>query len=323
MLTVLVRTEGDQFTRANQDDLPRLLAIPGGLVWADLEEPTEDEVRVLSDVFRFHPLTIDDCLNTYVDPPKVDDYGDYLFLITQGLDFRASTTTIVTTELDLYIGRSYLVSFHHRPLVAVDETRSRCERAAPVPARGPDWLAHALLDAVVDQLLPVVQKMDEQLADLEDEVLAGTRPELTERLTAMKRSALRLRRLVAPQRDVINRLSRGDFVHLIGEDTSMYFRDIYDHLVRLDDIVEGLRDLGDSVVSTYLATASNRMNEIMKWLSVVGTILLPLTLVASIFGTNFSPTYEEWGWPGFLAMCAVMLAGTAAGVWWFRRRGWF
>ena len=323
MLTVLVRTEGDQFTRADQGDLPRRLAGPGALVWVDLEEPTEDEVRVLADVFHFHPLTIEDCLNSYVDPPKVDDYGDYLFLITQAIDFRASTTAVVTTELDLFIGRSYVVSFHHRSLAAVAETRSRCERAAPVPARGPDWLAHALLDAVVDQLLPVVQKMDEQLADLEDEVLARPRPELTERLTAMKRSALRLRRLVAPQRDVINRLSRGDFVHLIGEDTRMYFRDIYDHLVRLEDIVEGLRDLGDSVVSTYLATINNRMNEIMKALSVAGTILLPLTLLASVFGTNFSPTYEEWGWPGFLGMCAVMLAGTALGVWWFRRRGWF
>src|SRR5207248_1890029 len=119
------------------------------------------------------------------------------------------------------------------------------------------------------------------------------------------------------------RLTRGDFSHLVREETFMYFRDIYDHLVRLEGMIEGLRDLGDSVISTYLAAINNRMNEVMKALSVVGTILLPLTLIASIFGTNFSPTYADWGWTGFLAMCGVMVAGAALGGLWFRRRGWF
>lgn len=323
MLTVLVRTEGDRFIEAERAALPRLLTTPGVLVWVDLEDPAPDEVAVLTEVFHFHPLTIDDCLNAFVDPPKVDDYGDYLFLVTQGIAFDTGDEIVHTTELDLYLGQSYVVSFHQHPLAAVQETRRRCVLAAPLPARGPDWLAHALLDTLVDHLLPVVQQMDEEIAGLEDDALARPSLALVERMTAMKRSTLRLRRLVAPQRDIVNRLSRGDFAHLVREETRMHYRDIYDHLVRLEDMIEGLRDLGDGVIATYLATVNNRMNEIMKALSVVGTILLPLTLVASVFGTNFSPTYEDWGWFGFLGMNVVILGGGLAGLWWFRRRGWF
>lgn len=322
MLTVLARMEGDRFIPATTGDLPRLLAMPGALVWVDLEAPAPDEVAVLSEVFRFHPLTIEDCLNAFVDPPKVDDYGEYLFLVTQGIDFSQRTNRVSTTELDIYIGRSYVVSFHQRPLPSIQEMRERCGRGAPGPARGTDWLGHALLDSLVDQLLPVVQQMDEEIARLEDAALEDPSRELVEQMMVLKRSTLRLRRLVAPQRDLINRLARGDFAHLVREETSMYFRDIYDHLMRLDDMVEGLRDLGDSVISTYLSTTNNRMSEIMKALSVVGTIFLPLTLLASVFGTNFSPTYEASGWWGFLLMCAVMVAVSAGALWYFRQRDW-
>ena len=322
MLTALACGEGAAFLPVTVEELPRLLAGPGRVLWVDLEAPTEAEAALLPDLFHFHQLTIDDCFNTRVDPPKIDDYGDYLFLIVQGLDFSASNETVATSELDLYLGPSYIVTFHHQPVTAITEVRARCQRAAPLPARGPDWLAHAILDTLVDHLLPVVEAMDEEIAALEDQALANPQPALIERMTGLKRATLRLRRLVAPQRDVINRLSRGDFAHLVGEDTRMYYRDIYDHLVRLGELVEGLRDLGDSVIATYLATTNNRMNEIMKALSLVGTVFLPLTLVASIFGTNFAPTYEDWGWPGFLAMVVFMLLTAALLVWLFQRRRW-
>jgi magnesium transporter len=322
VLTVLACTEGNYFVPVSPGEVPRLLDTAGSLVWVDLEAPAPDEIAILSDVFHFHQLTIDDCLNSRVDPPKIDDYGEYLFLIAQGIDVREGGAAVTTTELNLYIGHSYVVSFHHRPLAAIEETRLRCERQAPLPARGADWLAHSMLDTLVDHLLPVVEQMDEDIADLEDEALVRPSPDLISRVSQMKRSIIRLRRLVAPQREVVNRLSRGDYTHLVREETHMYYRDIYDHLVRLDEVIEGLRDLGDSVVTTYLSTVNNRMNEIMKALSVVGTIFLPLTLVASVFGTNFSPTYEAWGWSGFAVMCLAMLAAAGLALWWFRRRHW-
>lgn len=322
MLTALICRDG-HFRPLPRDQLTAALGEPDALVWVDLEAPTPDEAAVLADVFHFHQLTIDDCLNQRVDPPKVDDYGDYLFLIVQGIDFTAKSEEIRTTELDLYVGRSYVVSFHHRPLPSVTETRERCLRNAPLPARGPDWLAHALIDSLVDHLLPVVEAMNEEVSALEDEALGSPRPDLVQRIATIRRSTLRLRRLMAPQRDLINRLSRGDFQHLIRPETQMYYRDIYDHMLRLEVMVENVRDLGESATNVYLATINNRLNAVMKALSIVGTIFLPLTLLASVFGTNFSPTYESWGWPGFLGMCAFMLGTIAACVWWFRRSGWW
>jgi magnesium transporter len=322
MLTVLVCAEGDRFVPVERNELPGLLATPGTLVWVDLAAPDADEATLLADVFRFHPLTIEDCLSPRVDPPKADDYGDYLFLVMQGIDFDPREESIRTVELDLYLGRGYVVTFHHRPLAAVVAARRRCEQGTPLPARGPDWLAHAILDALVDAMLPVVEEMDEEIAGLEDEALEHPHRGLVERMTTLKRSTLRLRRMIGPQRDVLNRLSRGDFERLVRPETRMYFRDVYDHLVRLEDLTEGLRDLGDSVIATYLATVNNRMNEIMKALSIVGTIFLPLTLLASIFGTNFVPTYEGWGWPGFAAMCAFMAVTIVASLWWFWRKRW-
>jgi magnesium transporter len=352
VLTVLVRTEGAVFVPAARDDLPALLATDGALVWVDLEDPTADEVAVLSAVFHFHPLTIDDCLNQYVDPPKVDDYRDYLFITVQAMDLDAreggdatppqagapsvagtggaARSAVRTTELDLYLGRTYVVSFHRRPLASIAEVADRCARGAPQPARSAAWLAHALLDTVVDHVLPVVETLDEEIAALEDEALHAPEESLVQRMITLKHGVLRLRRLVAPQRDVVNRLARGDYPpELVPPETLPYFRDIYDHLVRLEDMIEALRDLGDNVIATYLATlnnrlaaTNNRLNEIMKVLSIVGTIFLPLTLVASVFGTNFASTYEGAGWWGFTGMVVLMLVVSVAAIAWFRRRRW-
>jgi len=198
----------------------------------------------------------------------------------------------------------------------------RCLRGTPATARGADWLLHEMLDGLVDDLLPVATTIDEQISVLEDEALDRPAPDLVRRMTTLKRSVLRLHRSIGPQRDVVNRLSRGDYPRLIRPETNMYFRDIYDHLVRLEELVQGLRDLGDSVISTYLASVNNRMNLVMKTLSIVGSIFLPLTLLASIFGTNFGPTYFSWGWPGFAGMCIFMLLTIGGSLWLFRRAGW-
>jgi magnesium transporter len=326
MLTILARTDGDRFAPYPCEALPELLAAPDALVWVDLEDPDDSEIALLSEVFGFHQLTIDDCLNTYLDPPKADDYGAYLFIIVQGIVFAPEqglkVETIETTELDIYLGHTYVVSFHHRPLVSISETRERCERAAPHPARGADWLVHALLDSLVNQALPAVEAMDESIAILHDRALASADRIIMIRLAVLKRMTLRFRRLVAPQRDLINRLSRGDFPHLIHVETHMHFRDVYDHMVRLEGMIEGLRDISDGAITAYLATVNNRLSEITKQLSVTATIFLPLTLIASIFGTNFASTYEAWGWWGFLAMCAFMplcILGLGA---WFKFRRW-
>src|SRR5579862_8604399 len=284
---------------ADPQTLPELLARPDKAIWVDIEAPDSTDAAVLRDLFHFHELTIEDCLNSAVDPPKVDDYGDYLFVIVQAIDFSVSDEVLVTTELNLYVGKNYLVTVHQRPLPVLDQVVGHCRRQLPLVGRGPDWLTHTILDHLVDQLLPVVEAMDEEIAALEDQALEAPDKQLIGRMGQLKRCTLRLRWLVAPERDVMSRIGRGDFPHLIREETHMYFRDVYDHLARLDVTIENLRDLGESVMAVYLATQGNRLNEVMKALGVVGVIFLPLTLISGVFGTNFSDTYMDSGWLGF------------------------
>lgn len=322
-LTLLVRSGEGTFQQAPVANLGASLADPDDFLWLDIASPTEQAGELLATVFHFHPLTIEDCLSPAPESPKVDDYGHYLFIVAQDTEFNPTTEEVDSRELNLFVGPNFVVTSHHRRIRAVDDVRERCQRNAPVPARGPDWLAHAILDALVDDLLPAVDAIDEEMSRLQDEALRSPPRTLVRSMTQLKHSAIHLRRLVAPQRDMVNRLSRGDFSHLVRPETQMYYRDIYDHMVRVADMIETLRDLGDSVIATYLATVNNRLNEVMKILSVVSVIFLPLTLIASVFGTNFSPTYEDTGWVGFLVMIALMVLITLGLITIFRRARWF
>lgn len=206
---------------------------------------------------------------------------------------------------------------------AVENVRHRREEDGPDLARGADFLAHSLLDALVDDYQPAVDELDETLAQVEELALARTSQTILQQILLLKRNVQRLRRMVIPQRDVANRLARGEFPHVVRRETSLYFRDIYDHVVRVEQLVESVRDLADGVLSTYLSAVNNRMNEVMKTLSVVATILLPLTFIASIYGMNFHNMPEldwHWGYFGALGAMAVVALGMLT---FFRLRHWF
>jgi magnesium transporter len=189
--------------------------------------------------------------------------------------------------------------------------------------RGSDFLAHTILDGLVDRILPAVELMEEQLDVLEARILEKADKSLLAEVLLLKRNTMRLRRSILPQRDMVNRLSRGEF-SLISQDALIFFRDVYDHIVRVESMLDGLRDLADGALSSYLSSVNNRMNEVMKAMSVVAVIFLPLTLVASIFGTNLD--YSPFGLTfrgGFWLMLAGMLLLSGVLVLYFRRRGWF
>jgi len=323
MIEVLAHLGTEEPKAGDPAKISELLCDDHGTTWVDIEAPGQPEAAFLSDVFHFHPLTIEDCLNELVDPPKVDDYKEYLFIIAQAIDFSASDESLATTELNIYVGKNYVVTVHQRPLPVLDDVAEHCKRQLPLVGKGPDWLTHTILDRLVDQLLPVVEAIDEEIAALEDQALQAADRSLVSRMGELKRSTLRLRWLVAPQRDVVSRISRGDFPHLIREETHMYFRDVMDHLVRLDVTIENLRDLGESVMAVYLATQGNHLNEVMKALGIVGVIFLPLTLISGVFGTNFSNTYMDSGWFGFGLMGLSFVVISAIMLTIFKRRGWF
>jgi magnesium transporter len=319
----LRKPDGALVSPVSEEAMRQALASGEGLLWIDLEASSEAEASILSDVFQFHHLAIEDCFNTHVDPAKIDDYSEYLFIITQAISYEADRERLATTELDLFLGRNYVVSFHSQPLPFVAELRRRCQQNGPELARGADFLAHALIDQLVDDYQPVVEALDDTLEGVEEQVLAAPRTSFIEEILLLKRNVQRLRRTLLPQRDVVNRLARGEFPRVVREESSIYFRDVYDHIVRVQELVESVRDLADGVLNTYLGAINNRMNEVMKTLSIVAAIFLPLTLIASIYGMNFEHTPElPWRYGYFYALGAM--GAVALGmVIFFRRRRWF
>ncbi len=325
MITSYYRAaEGTVRSDLSQTALREALASPDGLLWVDLESVSRaDGDTLLGEVFQFHHLAIDDCFNRHIDPAKIDDYGDYIFVIAQAVTYEPETERLAATELDLFLGANYVVSFHEQALPFVEGLRRRCERNGPELAHGADFLAHALLDALVDDYQPAVEQLDETLTSVEERVLEQPQPAVLQEVLLLKRNVQRLRRTIIPQRDVVNRIARGEFPRVVRPESYIYYRDIYDHVVRVEQLTESVRDLADGVLNTYLSAVNNRMNEVMKTLSVVATVLLPLTFIASLYGMNFDNMPElGWQW-GYFAILGAMAAIALGLVVFFRLRRWF
>jgi magnesium transporter len=305
--------------------LERVLVQGEGLLWLSLPPEHPDTRRILIDVFRFHPLAVDDCLNGRVDTPKIDDYGNWLFIVSQSVDTSRGQSKLRIEELDMFLGRNYVVTVKaESSLPSVARLFSDARKNAHLLNRGSDFLAHTILDVIVDELLPAVEAMDERLDGLEQRIIERPDRTLLTEVLQLKRDTLQLRRSILPQRDMVNRLSRGEFGTLIRPEALIFYRDIYDHIVRVEAMLDGLRDLADSALSSYLSSLNNRMNEIMKAMSVVAVIFLPLTLIASIFGTNldYSPVGVTLD-GGFYWMLGLMVLLAGAMILYFKRRGWF
>jgi magnesium transporter len=305
-------------------DVTEALDAGKGLLWVDISEWEPEAVTLMRDTFHFHPLAIEDCFDDRMDTAKVDDYGDHLFVVTPYSVYDRDSEQVNIRELCAFLGPNYVVSVHQRPVAPVQDIFRRAGDEPRILSHGADFLLHSLLDAVVDELLPTIETIDEQLDDLERAVLDQPERRHLTSILLLKRNSLRLRRSLVSHRDMMNRLSRNEFPQYIREDTLIFFRDVYDHIIRAEQLLEGIRDLADAALSYYLSAINNRMNEIMKALSVVAVIFLPLTLIASVFGTNLD--YSALGVTldgGFYWMIGVMVVITVAMIVYFQHRGWF
>ena len=324
-LTAFHRSGGGTVTQpADAETIRTALEDTAGVIWLDLLIQSEADTGVLRDVFGFHPLTIEDCVSPHVDPAKVDDHGDYLFVVVQALSDFDPERELVESEVDFYLGSNYVVSCHREPIPAIEHYRERCLQDEYVLSHTADWLLHGLLDALVDEYLPVVDALDNTIDELEEAVLHRPDSRALQRIMLVKRNTLRLRRGATPQRDMMNRLSRGEYPKLIHEETAIYYRDIYDHLVRVEYLIEALRDLADGALNTYLSVVSNRLNEVMKVLTVAVVPLTVGTLISGIFGMNLTagfwpPSDSEWGFGAVIAFMVVVAVLTLA---YFRYRRW-
>jgi magnesium transporter len=296
-----------------------------GVLWYRLTEDDPESRAVLTDVFRVHQLAIDDCFNRRVDMPKIDNYGSYLFIVAQSVQFSPVNDALHLNELDIFLGKNYVVTVQAKQeMPLVDKLFDDAVANPHLLARGADFLAHTIIDVMVDQLLPAVEEMDEEIDRLEQVIVDQPERRYLSQVLRLKRDTLLLRRSILPQRDMVNRLSRGEFPDQIGQEALIFYRDIYDHIVRVESMLEGLRDIADGALSSYLSAVNNRMNEIMKAMSIVAVIFLPLNLLASLYGTNLD--YSPFGLTlrfGFFALIASMVALGGSMVLFFRRRGWF
>jgi len=325
VMTAYYRSGDGAVVRLQDSSLiPKALSDTNGLLWVDLLLSPNDDGALLRDVFQFHPLAIEDCLSPVIDPAKIDDYGDYVFIVVQALGQFQPERELEPIEVDFFLGPNYVVSCHQQPLASFENLQKRCERDELVLKHGADWFLHALLDALVDEFLPVMDAMDEALDELEEGLLRQPDTLYLQKIMLLRRNTLRLRRAISPQRDIMNRMSRGEFPRLIREEAAIYYRDIYDHLVRVEYLVEALRDLADGALNTYLSAMSNRLNEVIKWLTVVATPLLLVTFVASIYGMNLTPGFwppsdSRWGFGLIVGLMVALGVGVLA---YFRSRRW-
>jgi magnesium transporter len=321
--------ENEYHTDLELADLPALLAQPHGLLWVDFsQEPAPVGETILRDIFQFHPLAVDDAL-TEAHVPKVDDWQDYLYVVLRAFVYvkeneEGEEETLIP-ELDIFISRQFVVTYHERPITAVDRVWGSCQRDPRLLNNGPDHLLYRLADEIINDAITVVEELQEDLDQLEDIIFDSPSPETAERIFHLKRNILRLRRVIAPQREVLNKLARNDYAVIDPRDR-IYFRDSYDHLMRLYELIDNLRDLTASVLDTYLSVVNNNMNNVMKTLAVFTALFLPLTFITGFFGMNFFTTTidtHHWsGWAAFGLAIGTMLVLPAIMLVWMRQRGW-
>ena len=258
--------------------------------------------------------------------PKVDDWERYLYVgLHEAELLSGADAPLQVHEIDIFVGQGYLVTHQHHSTAAVERLWAACQRDERLLQRGATHLLYRLADELADGYMNVIDGLDEVVDHIEDEVLAGNNGDVLGTIMRYKRALLQLRRVVAPQREVMNKLARGDD-DVLDDDKLIYFRDVYDHYVRMTDIAENLRDLVSSALDTHLSVINNRMNEVMKTLTVITVLVAPLTFVSGFFGMNFfQPLGLFDAWTSRVALTATLVAMVALPVgmvFWLRKRAW-
>lgn len=293
----------------------------GVTVWVDLDQPTADETRVLSEVFHFHELSIEDAV-AEIHHPKIESYGDYLYVVLHGIDFKAREHCFRTQDVDFFLGPQYLVTVHPHVSRSIGKMGELCSRNPVMLADGAAGLMHRIIDTMVDNYRPEIEQLSDRLDTMEKQVFQRPDAGLARRILDFKRDVASLRRVVLPQRDVVGRLARREFP-IISESLSYRFRDVHDHLVRLSDEAMFFQDRVTSLLDANLAAVSNQLNGVMKVLTLISTIFLPLTVLTGLYGMNVPLPHLPGGEHAqFWWIVIFMAAVGAVMLYTFRRRRW-
>jgi magnesium transporter len=310
--------------------MPTLLADTNLFLWVDLEKPSTDEAkRILDGIFHFHPLSVEDCIGIS-SAPKVEEYqpkdGDrfsaYLFMVIHAVDYSRKDGVFATSELNFFLGKNFLVTYHDVPLRSIQATEERCLRGTMHIARAPDRVAHTLLDGIVENYKPALEELSLEIAALEDQVVENPTKKTLNKLIKIKKEVLHLRQIIGPQREVLARFAAGEF-KLIRPHLVPYYRDVYDGLFRISTLSQTYMDSLTNILQVYLNMSSNQTGEVVKVLTMITVITMPMTLVGTWYGMNFD-SMHEFKWPhGYQLAIGLTVVSTALTIWWFKRKKWF
>ncbi len=288
--------------------------------WIDIEKPDEPTLMRLADRFGLHRLAVEDCL--HLDQrPKLEEYPGHLFVVLQGFTCPGEDLSDVTMhELHFFLGPSWIISVHENAHQAVDTVAKRLEADPSILGRGPDFLLYALADAQVDLSFPLLDAYANEIDDLESRIFSDPRRGLIQRIFKLKRSLMLMRKVLSPQRDVVGLLARGSSLGVVSEKTNLYFRDVYDHLVRIYEQIDTNRDLLGNAMDAWLSVVANKTNDITKQLTILASLFMPLSFIVGFFGQNF----DVLGQKGFFVTMLCLMGAVPLGmILWFRRKGWW
>jgi magnesium transporter len=310
--------------------MPTLLADTNLFLWVDLEKPTAEETKeVLAQIFHFHPLSIEDCVKASPSP-KVEEYspkeGDmftpYLFMVIHAVDYSRKDGRFATSELNFFLGKNFLVTFHEEPLRSVTIVEERACNGTVNIARAPDRVAYSLLDNLVANYKPALDELSMEIAELEQLALQKPNKDTLNKILQIKKEVLHLRQIIGPQREVLGRFAQGEF-KLVRPHLVPYFRDVYDSLYHIGEIAQGYTDSLTGILQVYLNMSSNQTGEVVKLLTLITVITTPLMMVGTWYGMNFEGMHELHSKHGYIIATVAMLVSTAATYLYFKKKHWF
>ena len=311
--------------------MPTLLADTNLFLWVDLEKPTPDEAKfILEDIFHFHPLSVEDCVKTSASPkveeysPKEDDkFSPYLFMVIHAVDYSRKDGVFATSELNFFLGKNFLVTFHEVPLKSIHNAEERCMKGSVHIARAPDRVAHTLLDGIVDNYKPALEELSFEIGELENQVIENPTKETLNKILQVKKEVLHLRQIMGPQREVLSRFANGEF-KLIRPHLVPYYRDVYDQLFQIYELSQSYADSLTGILQVYLNMASNQTSEVVKLLTMITVITTPVMIVGTWYGMNYTQQMPElnssYGYYWALGLTAV---STVLTYLWFKKKKWF
>ncbi len=308
-------------TSHTADELPELVETEHIDLWVDLETPTKEESEILGAVFNFHELAIEDCVALDIEEAKIDDYEDYLFLVFHAMFFNSEKLSFDISEIDIFFGEKYVVTYHTKPNPAINQLRKRLEKSIAIMSSGSDELLHAVLDTIVDNYGTSFKRLEREIYKFEAQILTDASNRTFNDLFRLRRGLINLRRILSPSEEVLEDLGTKEH-ELIQEENRMYFQDVHDHMSTIQGLLVSYLEMVSGTMDTYVSLTTHRMTSVMRTLTILSFIMLPLTLIASLFGMNLNLPFQKSP-HGFAIIMLMQFAIVGTLLWFFKKRDWF